>query len=402
MLNAEEKSLTGALFVPSLVVAYSSIWLIEYITGIFLLDLAETFFGSSNEIFIATTGQLVTLSSIVSVIFAVALGVLSVRYNHKKLLLLGCIATAIGTLGCFLAPNFLLMQIFFPIEGIGTTLIAVMAFTLVGELLILKERSKAIGWIISGGALTGIIAYFIISLFFSGGVGWRSYLLWFALPISLASLIAVYFWVPSEGQKVTMINKQNFLNSFKQVFLQKSSTSCLIGSMFRQAACAWGGVYYATFLRKQFGLSLSTTSLIILVIAIIAVMPSVIGGYFVNRIGRKRQVVLTLFVSSLALILVAFLNDLYMLLVVWGVGFFILVMSFPAATSLILEQAPDSRGTMMSMNMIFQTGGMALGTALGGLALIYFDWTGLILTFATLQLTAAAIFLFLAKDPCRT
>ena len=98
------------------------------------------------------------------------------------------------------------------------------------------------------------------------------------------------------------------------------------------------------------------------------------------------------------MVLVAFLTDLVTVLLVWGIGFFILVLSFPAITSLILEQAPDSRGTMMSMNMIFQTGGMALGTALGGLALILSDWTGLILTFAALQLTAATIFFFLAKD----
>ena len=168
MQSSEEKSLTGRLFVPSLGVTYSSIWFIEMLTGVFLLDLAETFFGSTNQVFIATTGQLVTLSSIVSIIFAVLLGVLSVKFNHKKLLLLGSIAVAIGTLGCLLAPNFLFMQIFFPIEGIGSVTIGAMAFSVVGEFLIVKERPKAIGWIISATGFAGIITFLSISLFFLG------------------------------------------------------------------------------------------------------------------------------------------------------------------------------------------------------------------------------------------
>ena len=172
--------------------------------------------------------------------------------------------------------------------------------------------------------------------------------------------------------------------------------------MFRQAACAWGAVYYASFLRTQFGLSLSATALFSLIGAIVIAMALVVGGYFVNRIGRKRQLVSTLVTSSLLLILVAFLNDLSIILILSWVGGFIFGLGFPANTSLILEQTPDSRGIMMSMSTIFVTFGMGLGTALGGFVLILSCWSGLILTFAALQLIAASIYFLLTKDPCRT
>jgi MFS transporter, DHA1 family, inner membrane transport protein len=400
--NPEEKSLTGRLFVPSLVVAFFSTSIIEFLTSIFLLDVTETFFGSTNQVFIATTSQLVTLASVVSVIFAVILGALSVSYNHKKLLFLGSIAVTIGILGCLVAPSFLFMQIFFPIEGIGTTIIGAMALTLVGEFLILSERPKAVGWIMAGGSLAAILGSLVIALFFSGAANWRSYLLWFALPISLVSLTAVYLWVPSSKPKARTIKKQDFINSFKQVFLQKSAASCLIGIMFRQAAFAWAIVYYASFLRTQFGLSLSSTALLGLVGAIILATSLVTGGYLVQRIGRKRQIVSTLVASSLLLIPIAFLNDLAIILILSWVGGFIFGTSFPATTSLILEQVPESRGTMMSMSTVFVTLGMGLGTALGGAALVLYDWTGLILIFATIQLIAAAVYFFLARDPCKT
>ena len=172
--------------------------------------------------------------------------------------------------------------------------------------------------------------------------------------------------------------------------------------MFRQAAVAWGSVYYASFLRDQFGLSLPSTALFSLIGAILFAVALIVGGYFVNRIGRKRQLVSTLVVSCLLLIPIAVLNDLSSIIILSWVGGFIFFMSFPATTSLILEQAPAARGTMMSMSTIFVTFGRGLGTALGGIVLILSGWTGLILTFATLQLTAAAIYLFLTKDPCRT
>lgn len=376
-------------------------WIIEAITGIFLVDVAATFFGSPNPVSIATTGQLATLSGVVSVVSGVLVGVLSVRYNHKKLLLLGVLGVTLGTVGCFLAPNFLFMQIFFPIEGIGTTLIDAMALALVGELLILSKRGKATGWVMAGAPMATIAGALVIYLFFSGAEGWRSFLLWFALPISLVSLAAVYFGVPSAPQKPKTVGKEAYLSSFKQVFLKKSAAGCLIGTMLRQASFAWATVYSIAFYRTQFGLPTESGALIALGAASIGVLAMVVGGYMVNRVGRKRLQVATLVVSSLPLALIAFIPNLWIVLAINFSHPLIFVMGIPAGTSLALEQAPESRGTMMSMSTIFVFFGFAIGAALGGAALVLSGWVGLILTFAALSLIAAAIFFFLTKDPCR-
>jgi DHA1 family inner membrane transport protein len=399
--STEEKSSVGRLFVPSLAIAFFSTWIIESLTGIFLVDVATDFFGSPNPVAIATTGQLVTISSVVSIVFAVLLGFLSVSYSHRKLLLMGSFSVALGILGCFLATDFLFMQFFFPIEGIGTVAIGAMAFTLVGEFLVVSKRPRAIGWILAGNSLAGIIGSLLISLFFSGTGGWRSYLLWFALPISIVSFVAVYFFVPSTPQKPKIIKKEAYLSSFKQVFLKKSAASCLIGSMFRQAGLAWVVVYSATFFRQQFGLSLFSVALLGLAGGAIFALANIVGGHLAHRVGRKRQVVTTLVISSPGLMLVAFIPNLWVVLILQWAGGFIYGMSFPASTSLLLEQAPESRGTMMSMSTIFVTFGLGLGAALGGAALVMSGWTGLILTFAAMQLIAAAVFFFLTKDPCR-
>ena len=401
MQSTEEKSLAGRLFVPSLSVVFFSTWIIEALTGVFLVDVATEFFGSSNPIAIATTSQLVTISSVASVIFALLLGFLVIRYSHKTLLLIGSISVTIGILGCFLAPEFFIMQIFFPIEGIGTVVISAMAFTLVGEFLVVSKRPRAIGWILAGNSLAGIISSLIISLFFTDPGDWRPYLLIFALPISAVSLAAAYFFVPSTPKKPKPTGKTDYLNSFKQTLLQKSAAACLVGAMLRQGALAWGVVYFASFLRTQFNLSIASVALVGLSVGALFVLANIAGGHLAHRVGRKRQLVATLLISSPLLVLVAFMSNLWDVLILSWVGSFIFGMNFPASISLILEQAPESRGTMMSMSTIFVTFGMGLGTALGGVALISSGWMGVIYTFAAMQLIAAAIFFFLTKDPCR-
>ncbi len=399
--STDEKSSVGKLFVPSLTLAFLSTAIIEALTGVFLLDVTATFFGLPDSVSIATTSQLVTISSVVSVVFGLLLGVLSVRFSHKKLLLFGSLCIVLGTLGCFLAPNFLFMQVFFPIEGIGTVAVIAMAFTLVGESLVLGKRSRAIGWVGAGGALSGLTASVVINLFFSGAGGWRSYLLGFALPISLVAFVFVYFFV-SSPRKSTTVGKEAYLNSFKQVFLKKSAVACLIGNMFRQAGLGWGVVYSVTFYRIQFDLSLASGALIALVAFALVASAGVVGGHLVNRFGRRRQVVATLVVSYLLLALIPFIPNLWIVLTINFLSAFIQGLGIPAGTSLVLEQAPESRGTMMSISSIFITFGLGLGAALGGAALVLSGWTGLVLTFCAINLVAAAIFFFLTKDPCRT
>ena len=401
MKNEGKASLAGRFFVPSLAAAFFSTWIIESLTGVFLVDVATTFFGSPSPIALATTGQLVTISSVVSVVFAALLGFLSVSHSHKKLLLIGSFSVTLGILGCFFAPDFLVMQFFFPIEGIGTVVVGAMAFTLVGEFLVVNRRPRAIGWILAGNSLAGIVGSIVISLFFSDTGGWRSYLLWFALPVSIVSLIAIFFSVPSTPPQETKTSgKEAYISSYKQVFLRKSAASCLIGAMFRQAGFAWVIVYSASFFRQEFGLSLASVALLGLVAAAIFVLAQIVGGHLVQRVGRKRLLVATLVISSPGLMLVAFIPNLWIVLIINWIGGFIYGMNFPASISLILEQAPESRGTMMSMELVFVTFGVGLGAALGGFALIISGWIGLILTFAAMQLIAAAIFFFLTKDPC--
>jgi predicted MFS family arabinose efflux permease len=391
---------TGRFFVAALMIAYVSTWLIESLTGVFLIDITSTFFGTPNSVKIAVASQLVTISSIVSVVFGLFLGALSVKFSHKRLLIFGILCVTIGTLGCFLAPTFFFMQIFYPVEGIGTVAVSAMAFTLVGETLALNRRPKATGWVLAGGPIASIAAAFVISLFFSNAGGWRLFLLWFALPISTIALITVYFGIPSI--RTATSNKIAYSSGFRLILRDKSSVSCLIANMVRQAALAWTVIFIASFFRDQFGLPLSGAALIVLGGTAVSAVGDIVGGHLVNTIGRKRLLIVTLTASSPFLALIAILPNFWTALAVSLCGIFIFNMGFPGSVNLTLEQAPKSRGTMMSLSTVFVTFGLGLGAAVGGAALAFFgSYTAAILVFVAFQLCAATIYYFFVKDPYR-
>ncbi|TRO51392.1 MFS transporter [Candidatus Bathyarchaeota archaeon] len=398
--SKDEKSSVSMFFVPAMTIAFFSTCIIESITSIFLIDLATTFFRVPDSVSLAITGQLVTLASVVSVVFGILLGVLSVKFDHKKLLFFGVFCIALGTLGCLLAPDFFFMQVFYPLEGIGTVIVSAMSLALIGELLVLTKRGKATGWLLSGASIAGISSSVVIYFFFSYAQGWRPFLLWFALPIALLSLTAVYFGVPSASQRSVSTGENVYLKTFKQVLLKKSSAACLIANMVRHTAIAYAMVWVVSFFRENFGLSISSATLFTIGNLSLFTLGSIVGGHLINRIGRKRQIVLMLLFASPALIAAAFIPNLWISVILHYAFFFMSSMGYPASMSLTLEQVPTSRGTMMSINAIFITLGLALGTAVGGVALVLGGWVSVLLSFSALSLIAVAIYFFCTKDPC--
>lgn len=363
--------------------------------------------------------QLVALSTLAAVIFGILLGALSVKVNHKKLLISGILAIAFGTLGCIISPNWFGIQLFFPIETIGAVIVTAMTFTLIGENLPSHSRPKATGYILAVAPIASIAAALTISAFFStelevstavlpisfATTGWRNFLLLFATPATLIALAAAYIGVPKTIQDPIKPAKTDLKASFKAVFLNRSAVGCLIGNMTRQAAMVWRVVYIPTFFRETFylnSLNLSQWALLLLGATTISALGSIAGGHLINRIGRKRLLIASLLLSGPFLFPLAFWSNpsLLIILTLSLVGSFIFNMGFPSYINLTLEQTPRFRGTMMSINAIFVMLGVSIGTILGGLVLAAAEsYTVLILTFLMLQLITAAIYFLLTKDP---
>jgi predicted MFS family arabinose efflux permease len=400
MHNAPQSDANEApkrLFIPSLSLAFFATGKLDVISSLFLVDIALTFFGTTDNAAIGAASQIIVFSNIAAVIFGLLNGILSIRFKHKTILVFGSICIIIGTVGCILTPNFFGMQIFYPFDGIGSVTVGAMAFALIGELLPVNKRGKAIGYVTASGMLAATIGFPIAGVL-AGINGWRSVLLLYVLPISILAVISIIVGIPSSSEYPKTIRKEDYIQSFKQVLLNKSATACLFGNMFMQAAGVWS-FFAATFWRQQYLLSIEFAAALTLAVTLIFALGNLIGGRLVNRTGRKRLVIMTWTIRSLLIPLVVFMPDFNSALITSFLATAVGGIATTAGPSLTLEQAPSSRGTMMSINTVFGSLGAAIGSFLGGVALTQAGYYGLGFTFGVFGLLSVLIVLLLAKDP---
>jgi MFS transporter, DHA2 family, methylenomycin A resistance protein len=388
----------GSKFVASIALAFFGTSMLDVLASLFLIDITKTFFGFSNLATIGIVSQIVTISGIVAMTAGLLNAFFSVRISHKKLLLFGALCIAIGSLGCLLAPNLIVMQIFYPFDGIGTVLVASMAFTLIGESLPLERRARSVGWVTAAGIFSTGVGFAIAGYIATFGT-WRTYLLWYSLPISIAALVIAYLLIPSRPYAPASTNVQTIKDSFKRVLGNKSATTCLVGHALMNAASMWS-FFAATFWRKQFLLSVQEAAVITVVVVMVYAVGGVVGGRLVDRRGRKPLVVITWVVRGLLIIGIVFMPTFWSALFLSFVATLVGGFALTAGHTLNLEQASCARGTMMSLSATFGSLGSTIGVAVGGFALAStYGFQALGATLGALAVAAAILVSIMAKDP---
>ena len=389
----------GRSFVFSLALAFFGTSMLDVLASLFLVDLSKAFLGSTSLASIAIVSQIVTISSIIAVVFGVLNGFLSVKVNHKILLLFGVLCIVIGALGCYFAPSLLFLEFFYPFDGIGTIIVGAMAFTIIGESLPLEKRAKAIGYVTAAAVFSTAVG-FAWAGFIGSIAGWRSYLLWYVIPISFTALAIACLRVPNKNTRQTIPQPQNYLGSFKEVLLNKSAAACLVGNMLITAAGIWS-FFAATFWRKQFLIPVQTVGLITLAIVLVYAFGSIIGGHIVDKSGRKRLVVSSWIARGIIIAAIVFMPTFWSALLMSALASFIGGIAVTSASTLNLEQAPNARGTMMSLNGVFASVGASVGVSVGGLALNASGFQLLGVAFGIFGVASAVIIFLLAKEPIK-
>jgi predicted MFS family arabinose efflux permease len=402
MINSEAEPLnerfhiTRRFFLPSLVFSYFAIMPPLILTAYLLLNIGETF-GTPEAI----TSQIRTAASILAAITAVFMGAWSVRFNHKLLLLLGLIFINISALGCIFALNFSMMLLAFALSGLGSAMVASMTLALIGEHLPLQKRPNAIGWVFTGGSLAFIISAPIIGLLAIVG-GWRLAFLGIMLPAPLLSFLLVVKGVPSLSQSSqNTTSNETYWKGFKKIFSNRSATVCLISNALGMAAYQALELFGAAFLQINFQISLEFIFIYFSGGATFYILAYQISGRVVNRFGMKPVTIVTSVFASLCIISFMSMPNLWLFLAFVYLSCFFDGIRRTAANSLTLEQVPEYKGSIMSLNSAFFYIGIALGASVGGLILLLWEdyYAGVGLVLGIMSLLIAILFYFVVSDP---
>jgi predicted MFS family arabinose efflux permease len=387
-----------SLFLSVLFFADFAINLTPSLYNVNMLDIASTL-----HVTVGTAGQIAAIARLVGIFVGLSMGLFSVRFKHKSLLLLGQVFVALGAFGSYFAPDFASFVFFQSVMGVGGPMVGIMAITLVGELMPLEKRGMAVGLLTSTLFVAGIVAAPVTGMI-SASYNWRFVLLWWIFPVAIASMILCFFILPSKPSQDQHASRPPYLSAFKTVLLNKSAVACMLSVM-----CAYAMLqltaYAVTFYRINFGVSITTGSYISTAGAAFAASGAILGGRLVNPKRRRPLIIIALCISALLTMSFSFMPNLWSTLTLRYASAVIGSLSSAALATLVLEQVPKFRGTMMSLNSAIGSGfGTVLGLTLGGWVLNFSgnNYQMLFVTLGIFGIASSALVLFLTKDPTKT
>jgi len=381
------------LMVPSLTLAVFATQPCETILSLLLIDIAETFKAE-----IGVMGQIRTTSGLLTLVTALIIGVLSMRINHKTLLVTGLGFFVASGIGCSLAQDYTTMLAAYSLSGIGLAMVGPMSLALVGEHVPLDRRANAVGYITAGGASSFLVGGPIMNYVTRFG-GWRSAFLLYMLPVAVIGLALTWLAIPSKISTSEETDTGSYLDGIRQVVTNRSALACLLGALLSKAT--WQGVisYGISYYREWYQIPKGWASLILSGLALGFIVSALLGGRLVNRFGRKP-------ITVFSFLMVGVLSILYMNAPFYWLSMAIFltmgVMSGVrrnASQSLALEQVPAYRGSMMALNTASNNLGSILGAGIGGAVLLTSDYPIIGVVLGILGVLSALVIKLFASDP---
>ena len=340
-------------------------------------------------------GQLNTAFSIVAIIGSIVMGAITVRYPPKRLLIVGISTLLIGIVGASLSTGYTQMILFFVLYGAGTSL----TLPIVSILLVLypqQERTTALGRIYSGRSLTSILATPVIG-FLAATYGWRIGYLGFGAPLILLAIILVAAKIPEQP---TSQGDIDLMSGFKKIAANRSALACIAGAALGLTFFNSLMVFNGTYMRNNLGLSLETASLAMSVTFIAVAVGQVFSGTLADRIGIKTTTWLSTLIGGASLLLYFSVElPVAFAILASAVGTGMAGTTMTTMATLALEQVPDSRGTMMSLNSAAMSMGAMLSTVIGGVAIDSLGFNGYGLIMFTISLAATITFYAWTREP---
>jgi DHA1 family inner membrane transport protein len=394
----------GKRFVPAIVFMVFALNIASLTLTLLTREIGATFFGSDTQAIVGITSQLSTIGFAAAVATGVAMSVLAIRFGHKSLLLTGVMLQVVSAAGSFFAPTFLWMQVFFAMEGVGSVISGIAFITLIGDFVPQNRKAKAVSYITAAVFLASFVGAPLISAVADLGT-WRYAYLLLGLPFATAALAVSFFGIPSiSHEHKPVIDREKYVRSFKRVFLNKSAAACLFASLFFTGII---GLFAINFFRQQFWSDLSLTlqaqyaSYVAMVSTSLFAAGSLAAGRLANRFGVKTLTVIGALGNGIFIALLFLSPDLWLALALNWLHVWFSTTAGTALSCLALDQVPEARGTMMSLQRVFGNIGNTIGPAVGGALLVWASYQALGFVLGAMSIVASAIILLIAKDTTR-
>ncbi|WP_261381737.1 MFS transporter [Paenibacillus cremeus] len=326
--------------------------LLSILTGTFLVPVNSTMIAvglptiaDSLGVPLAQASWVITIYLIIMAAVQPIAGKMGDLYGKKTMFLIGMLMFLAAATACMMSFNLLLLICFRALQAIGGAIAAPNASALIRDIVPRERLGRTFGtfglMMGLGAAIGPLVGSLLIGLW-----GWTS-IFWINIPFALFSLLMAYIYLPSTGPKsgapldilgsfylalgftllTLSITHPQFLNVWTAVILAltvvlfirqerrsrepliqftlfriQSFTSANFSIMLSNAIMYSTILVMPVLLQKEFHYSVQNIGVLLFIFSLAMSACSWFGGSLTERIGKKRLVLLSFFVSGAALL----------------------------------------------------------------------------------------------------
>ena len=317
---------------------------------------------------LSTAGLLITgraAGGLTSPVF----GPLSDRYGRKRLMLIGLALLVGGAAICAFLPLYAAFMVAFVLFGISKAIYDPTIQAYIGDRVPYERRGRAIGvtelaW--SGGWLVGVpSAGWLIA-----HMGWQAPYALLAI-LSAAGLLLIAWLLPRD---VPLAQHTRPSLQLGIVFRNRNLLAALLVTFLLMLANEVTFIVYGAWMESRFGLSVVSLGVVSIAIGVAEAAGEFGSAAFVDRLGKRRAVLVGLALSAIAYAALPTLGvRLELVIGLLAALFIIFEFTLVSSLPLVSELAPEARATAMSANAAAMTLARMIGSV-SGTAL--FTWMG--------------------------
>ena len=363
------------------------------VVSLLLVDIALSF-----NVEVGVAGKVSTAVGIMSILFGLAMGALSVRFKHKSLLITGIFLFVLVAISVYFSTSVSMLITVYSLVGVANALVIPMVNTIVGEFVSLDRRASVIGITVGGMFLINLIGMLSVGLI--SHIGWRMVMVVVVVPVGVLVGIMCRYRLPEQTKTSDdRVSISDIFKGYMQLLRNKSAIGVILGSILGFSTWYFYVIYGASFYRQKFLMSASSVSIAIIFVLISAIIGSFSVGRFLKIASEKTVLIFFTTLLGIITLFVTRIPDFWVTYAVTLIACFSGGILITISNSYALGQIPEYSSTMMSLHSASDSMGSSIAAGLGGSLLLIYGYEFSSLALGSIGIIGALLFYILTSNP---